>query len=323
MLGSYDTLDDMLHEVLQTLLKEEKTYTASKGEFTELFGCCLHLKNPRARLSRSEGKSKIFSALGELMWYLSGETKLDFIDYYIPGRFQEESDDQISVRSGYGERLFSFDGINQIQSVIGLLAGGGTSRRAVIQLFDASDLEKRYASVPCTCTLQFIARDDLLHMFVSMRSNDAYLGLPHDVFSFTMLQELVARSVGLEIGEYKHCAGSLHLYTRHAEAARRYLDEGYQSQISMPPMPEEDPWKGVAELQWYEKHLRTGGDVLPHPEWHPYWQHLAYLLEVHKAYKNKDVTSLQRLTELLRPTDFKMFVQAKVDTLIERTGGVI
>lgn len=315
MLGVYETLDDMLHEVLRALLKEKKTYTATKGEFTELFGCCLHLKNPRGRLSRSEGKSKVFSALGELMWYLSGETKLDFIDYYIPGRFQQESDDQISVRSGYGSRLFSFNGINQVNNIVNLLKAGGTSRRAVIQLFDASDLEQRYQSVPCTCTLQFIVRDDLLHMFVAMRSNDAFLGLPHDIFSFTMLQELVARTLGLEIGDYKHCAGSLHLYTEHAAAARQYLDEGFQSKIAMSPMPVGDPWQNVALLQAYERHLREGNSFESHPEWPSYWQHLACLLEAHQAYKKRDIATLEKLTEQLRPTEFKMFVQAKVDAL--------
>lgn len=198
-----------------------------------MFGYCLHLKNPRARLSRSEGKGKVFSALGELFWYLSGDTRLDFINYYIRDRFKIESDDQVRVRSGYGERLFSFRGMNQLQNIIRLLTEKPTSRRAVIQLFDATDLEHHYLSIPCTCTIQVLARDGYLHMFVSMRSNDAYLGLPHDIFAFTMLQELIARSVGMEIGEYKHCAGSLHLYEEHFESAFNFLNEGWQSRISM------------------------------------------------------------------------------------------
>lgn len=319
MVNSYDTLDDMLHGVLRRLLDETTTYTASKGDFKELFGCCLHLKNPRGRLSRSEGKSKVFSALGELMWYLSKETKLDFIDYYIPNRFQEESDDQISVRSGYGERLFSFNGINQVDNVIALLKkGGGSSRRAVIQLFDASDLTERFNSIPCTCTLQFIARDDRLHMFVAMRSNDAFLGLPHDIFSFTMLQELVARSTGFEVGEYKHCAGSLHLYNRDIDTARQYLNEGYQSKIEMAPMPAGDPWESVVQLQAYEKHLRLGGETQPHSDWHPYWQNLASLLDVYKAYKNKNLSALQAFSTKLHATEFRMFAQAKTDALLQR-----
>lgn len=265
MFGTHDTLDDMLQDVLKALLAERTCVVATRGDFTELFGVNLHLRNPRARLSRSEDKSKVFSALGEFLWYLSGETKLDFIDYYVPGRFQEESDDQITVRSGYGERLFSFNGVNQVENVIKLLSAKRSSRRAVIQLFDATDLVTNYKSIPCTCTLQFMARDDRLNMFVSMRSNDAFLGLPHDVFSFTMLQELVARAVGMEVGEYKHCAGSLHLYKRDVARATRYLEEGYQSKIAMPSMPHGDPWASIRALQVYEQGLREQGvaNVLP------------------------------------------------------------
>lgn len=315
MFGTHDTLDDMLHDVLKALLEEKTCVKATRGDFTELFGVNLHLKNPRARLSRSEDKSKVFSALGEFLWYLSGETKLDFIDYYVPGRFQEESDDQITVRSGYGERLFSFDGVNQVENVIKLLREKPSSRRAVIQLFDATDLLTHYKSIPCTCTLQFMARSERLNMFVTMRSNDAFLGLPHDVFSFTMLQELVARSVGMEVGEYKHCAGSLHLYKKHAARATRYLEEGYQSKIAMPPMPQGDPWVNIKSLQTYEQGLREQGAAIFQPTWDPYWQELAHLLAAYRAYKDKNLPAVLDLTGRLRPSVYKMFVEAKADLL--------
>ena len=60
--------------------------------------------------------------------------------------------------------------------------------------------------------MQFIVRCEELHLFVCMRSNDAFMGLPHDVFAFTMLQELVARLIGCELGHYHHFVSSLHLY---------------------------------------------------------------------------------------------------------------
>jgi len=305
----------MLHDVFKALLAEKACVQATRGDFTELFGVTLHLANPLARLSRSEGKSKVFSALGEFLWYLSGETKLDFIDFYVPRVFQDESDDQITVRSGYGERLFSFNGVNQVKNVIKLLREKPSSRRAVIQLFDATDLVGSYKSIPCTCTLQFMARNDRLHMFVSMRSNDAFLGLPHDVFSFTMLQELVARSVGMEVGEYKHSAGSLHLYKRDAERATRYLEEGYQSKIAMPPMPAGDPWANIRRLQAYERGLRQQGVGEELLGWDPYWQELAHLLDAYRAFKDKDVQTIRDLTARLTPTVYRMFVEAKSDVL--------
>ena len=155
-----DTLDDVMNELLRRLLDEKEIIHATRGDFKEFFGVCFHLHNPRARLSRSEGKGKIFSALGELFWYLSGDTMLDFIDYYVPRRFKKESDDQVRVRSGYGDRLFNWRNLNQFHNVVKLLQDKPSSRRAVIQLFDAEDLASNYKSIPCTCTLQFLIRGD-------------------------------------------------------------------------------------------------------------------------------------------------------------------
>ena len=58
--------------------------TSSKGDHREVTGVLLELTNPRARLSRTETRGKLFSALGELCWYLAGSNDVDFISYYIP-----------------------------------------------------------------------------------------------------------------------------------------------------------------------------------------------------------------------------------------------
>lgn len=312
------TLDALLRDVLGALLREETSVKANRGKFTEVFGACLHLTNPLARLSRSEAKGTIYSALGELLWYLSGDTLLDFIDYYVPNRFQKESDDQIRVRSGYGDRLSKWRGLNQIESVINLLKKDSTSRRAVIQLFEAEDIAQRYKSIPCTCTLQFLARDGRLHMFTSMRSNDAYIGLPHDVFAFTMLQEIVARSLDLEVGEYKHCAGSLHLYEEDLEAAKKYLDEGWQDPVPMPAMPKGDPWNDISWLQEVEQAARLNKSPLPDIQAaavETYWKDLARVLISRRASKDKDAKLLAQLKDQVTSPAYKMFLMARLDAL--------
>jgi len=102
-----DTLDDLLRDVLSKLISMPDKLEASRGPFTEIFGAVLVLNDPRARLSRSESKGKIFSALGELCWYLSKANELAFMEHYLPTIYREESDDGKTVRSGYGERLSS------------------------------------------------------------------------------------------------------------------------------------------------------------------------------------------------------------------------
>ena len=114
------------------------------------------------------------------------------------------------------------------------------TRQAVVQIFDVNDLVQPSTNVQCTCTLEFLARGRKLHMFVNMRSNDAYRGLPHDIFAFTIIQELVARSIDHEVGAYHHAVGSLHLYDDTEGDARRFLSEGWQEELAMPPMPRGD-----------------------------------------------------------------------------------
>jgi thymidylate synthase len=258
----------------------------------------------------------VFSALGEFFWYLSRRTDLEFIDYYVPGAYVDESDDGVTVRSGYGERLFSHNGVNQVDNVIRLLGNRRTSRQAVVQLFDAADIAQTFRSVPCTCTLQFLARDDKLSMMVSMRSNDAFLGLPHDVFAFTMFQEIVARSIGCKIGEYKHCVGSLHLYDEHRGKAQTFIDEGWQSRISMPAMPEGNPWPNVAAMQKIEESLRLRGEGdIEGSNLGDYWKDICRLLAAYRAYRDDNAEWLRELRKSLKDETYKLFVDARIDVL--------
>ena len=272
-----DSLDDLLRAAIETVLARGENVAPSRGTNREVRGVTLQLTNPRARLSRSESRGKVFSALGELLWYLSGSNATDWIAYYIP-QYRCDDEDGL-IWGGYGPRLRG--DADQLARVIGQLRAQPSTRRAVVQLFDAGDVLDVHKDVPCTCTLQFLSREAGLDLVVHMRSNDVYVGLPHDVFCFTMLHELVARSIGVDVGQYLHIVGSLHLYDVNATAARHFLDEGYHWTTAMPPMPTTDPLRAVDALLNAEAQLRSGADpltiVLP-PS--PYWADLARLLVV-------------------------------------------
>ncbi|SOZ24681.1 Thymidylate synthase [Cupriavidus taiwanensis] len=293
-----ETIDDLLRKVYGRLLRKRGSgeINPTKGPATEINGALLLLKNPRARLSQSERKNTLFSCLGEFLWYLAGSDKLDFIQYYI-SRYKDYSDDGITVFGAYGPRLFGpTSGTDQVQNVIRTLRASEPSRRAVIQLFHGDDLAANLVSrredLPCTCTLQFTIRNHQLHAMVMMRSNDAFMGLPHDIFAFTMLQELIARSLGVEIGQYKHAVGSLHLYANNTQAVHDYLAEGFQESVSMPPMPTGDPWSAVTKLLKAERTIKRGkqptlGDI------DPYWADLVRLLQVFR-YSRDNARQAQR-----------------------------
>jgi thymidylate synthase len=135
-----------------------------------------------------------------------------------------------------------------------------------------------------------------LDMITQMRSNDAYFGLPHDVFAFTMIQEIFAVSLGVKLGSYRHVVGSLHLYKVNRTKARSYLREGLQSHVSMPTMPTVDPWPAIHEILRAERALRKGHNgthLLPTLD--PYWADLIRLLQIHRQSKMKSYMSFESI----------------------------
>jgi thymidylate synthase len=291
------TIDDLMHDVVKAILNDGDPIFPSKGWAIEITGVLLELTNPRARISRTETRGKPFSCLGELCWYLAKSNTLEFIEYYIPIYRELEEDGRIY--GGYGPRLFNLQGVDQTANVIKVLLRKPDSRQAVIQLFDAEDLVKKHKDIPCTCTLQFMIRSGRLNMFTNMRSNDAFLGLPHDIFCFTMLQELLARNLSVDVGTYKHAVGSLHLYAKNLGQAAQFIGEGFQATIgaAMPEMPTGDPWPAVALLLRAESEIRTQGD--PHSsildEANPYWADLIRLLQILKCKRTNDKAKIQAL----------------------------
>ncbi len=313
MLISHETLDDALLDLYPRLLgRSNDTVAASRGETAEIIGALIEIKNPRARLSRSETRGKLFSSLGELLWYLSRDNRLDFIARYVP-RYRDETEDGVTIFGGYGPRLFGQRGHDQVGNVIELLRRRPTSRRAVIQIFDKEDIATIHKEVPCTTTLQFFVRNDNLDMITTMRSNDAYWGLPHDVFCFTMLQEIIARSLGKDVGIYRHFVGSLHLYKDHWEDAQHLVDERYQQRIAMPEMPLGDPWAAIATVLEAEQRVRNGEEIdvsilgLPN-----YWSDLIRILQIYFA--AGDHAKIASLAELVSFKRYRTYITGRLQS---------
>lgn len=109
----------------------------------------------------------------------------------------------------YGQRVY-----RQLTLAYENLKGDGNSRQAVLSIFDGNKDYIPSKDTPCTLTIQFMIREGALHMRVSMRSNDVYLGLPYDLFQFSALQMAMADALGCPVGEYTHTVGSMHLYHR-------------------------------------------------------------------------------------------------------------
>lgn len=306
---SEDSLDDLMRSIIERINAEGELIKPTKGKATEVTGVLLELINPRARLSRTESRGKLFSCLGYLCWYLAKDNSLDFISYYLPRYSKFANGDKI--HGGYGPRLFEWDGIDQVSNVINLLKRNPSTRKAVIQIFDRMDIDKKYNDVACTCTLQFMIRNNSLHMVTYMRSNDVFLGLPHDIFCFTMLQEIIARTLSVKLGTYKHAVGSLHIYETNSEGVRQFLSEGWQStETPMIPMPTGNPWDGITALLEAESALRISKGIDPNNlnDIDTYWGDLIRLLQVFQYKKQKNLEMIQLLREQMACKVYNPFI---------------
>jgi thymidylate synthase len=206
-----ETISQIYPVVLRQIL-ERGTNVAPRGLPTiEVLGCQLRLERPRARVLHATGRiiNPAF-AVAEAVWILSGSDEPWIYQYNESLRAY--TDDGV-LRGAYGPRLRRWAGrVDQLDCVRRLLLREPESRQAVVQLFDPSRDWSGSRDVPCTVGHRFFVRDGALHMHTSMRSQDAWLGLPYDVFTNTVLQELLAGWLEVDVGPYVHSMDSLHLY---------------------------------------------------------------------------------------------------------------
>ena len=184
------------------------------GEFIDAVFC---VEDPTRSIVTSKIRNMPMRyAVGELAWYLAGSNRVTDIAQYAK-KWAEISDDGKTNNSAYGYRIFHKFGFDQWEFVKELIQKDSNTRQAVIHIKDASSTPTK--DTPCTVYLQFFLRDNKLNLSVHMRSNDIWMGVPYDMFSFCFLQVKMAMELGVEIGSYTHYAGSLHMYKRDYDAA--------------------------------------------------------------------------------------------------------
>lgn len=145
----------------------------------------------------------------ETLQLLSGRVRVDLLTATAPV-FSTYLEDDGRFWGAYGDRVDS-----QLLTVIDRLRDDPESRQGVVTLWDRSlDQVADKRDYPCTVTLGFQLRDDLLHMSTVMRSNDVWLGTAYDVFVFTQVQWTIARCLGVAAGDYTHTVWNLHIYER-------------------------------------------------------------------------------------------------------------
>jgi thymidylate synthase len=211
-------------------------------------------------LLKDRGLNYSFAA-AEALWILDGDDQLAPLTAYNK-RMAEFSDDGVTLSGAYGPRI-----VAQLDYVVRSLLRDRDTRQAVITTWERNP--KPSKDVPCTVALQFIIRNDELHCQVYMRSSDVWLGVPYDVFSFSMVAAKVAclynhnrftlspTPANVSLGKLMLTAGSSHLYEPQWEAARALLkwapgldwinDEARSDRCQLGCMVLNGDWKGIEE----------------------------------------------------------------------------
>jgi thymidylate synthase len=226
----------------------------------EVLGAALTLTSPRQRLVDVPPVRMLNPAFAaaEAVWILSGSDEPWIFQYNQQlARFADNG----RLMGAYGPRLRRWHGtLDQLAHVRRVLAADPASRQAVIQLFDPEVDSRGHRDVPCTLGYRFFVRDGKLHMHTTMRSQDLWLGFGYDIFTATIMQELLAGWLGAELGSYCLFADSLHLYEHDIRAARRLPDTPAPS-TAMPPL--ETSWEDLDDMLA----AVIGGDPVDVPAW--------------------------------------------------------
>lgn len=224
------TANVLYRDVLQLVIERgEPVYPRGRGTL-EVRGASLTLERPRmALVTTKERNLSLPYAAAEALWILLGREDVETLAPFNK-RISDFSDDGRVFFGAYGPRL-----LDQLGYVLSTLREDRSSRQAVATLW--RPIPPKTKDVPCTVALQFMIRDDALEMTTFMRSNDVWLGLPYDLFTFTTIQRYVAAQLDLyDVGPYRHLVGSLHLYHDNLTAAEKVTNAGVGHMLIEPPL---------------------------------------------------------------------------------------
>lgn len=310
----FRTIDDAFRCLLSRVLVEGIPVESRNGMTLELANQALIIEQPTKRYLHTPGRNNNpFAAIAETMWVLAGRNDLAYLTPYLKRAPNYSDDDGVTWRAGYGPRLRNWNGVDQVSQVRMLLDASPISRRAVISLFNPELDFEDSKDIPCNNWMHFTVREGRLELTVVARSTDVWFGFSAiNAFEWSVLLEMMARWLQLEIGCLTFFTSSLHLYTEYEERARDMLrtESAGLEYIGRGVFPYDTGWAEAASShkQWMdvEQRLRDGEDleniVVPFQD--PLLVSFIRAIDIYWAFKRgASVDSLEPRLCLLGETD--------------------
>ncbi|MDN5249215.1 MAG: thymidylate synthase [Alphaproteobacteria bacterium] len=191
-------------------------------------------------------KIHIHSVIAELLWFLRGDTNVKWLNKHGVSIWDEWADRSGDLGKIYGYQWRSWptsDGehIDQIKNLIEQIKINPTSRRLLVSAWNVACLSEM-ALPPCHCLFQFYVAEGKLSCQLYQRSADVFLGVPFNIASYALLTLMIAQICKLEVGEFIHSFGDVHLYNNHIDQAQ------FQLQRQPHPLPIMQLNKNVSDI---------------------------------------------------------------------------
>lgn len=212
---------DLMRQVMETGVdKSDRTGTGTRSIFGQ-----------QMRFDLSEGfplvttkKLHLRSIIHELLWFLRGETNVEYLRQNKVTIWDEWADDDGNLGPVYGKQWRSWgcsDGrvVDQITQVERQIRTNPDSRRLIVSAWNVGEIDQM-ALPPCHLLFQFYVAKGRLSCQMYQRSADLFLGVPFNIASYALLTMMMAHVTDLEPGDFVHTFGDVHLYSNHFEQAR-------------------------------------------------------------------------------------------------------
>ncbi|MDR1847633.1 MAG: thymidylate synthase [Bacteroidales bacterium] len=211
-------------DLLQTVLNEGNSKEDRTGTGTQsIFGYQMRFDLSKGFPLLTTKKLHFRSIIYELLWFLRGDTNIDYLKANRVSIWDEWADENGDLGPVYGKQWRAWavaDGqnIDQISQVIEEIKQNPDSRRLIVCSWNVGELNKM-ALPPCHLLFQFYVSEGRLSCQLYQRSADIFLGVPFNIASYALLTQMIAQVCSLSAGDFVHTLGDAHLYNNHIEQA--------------------------------------------------------------------------------------------------------
>lgn len=257
-------------DLLQRVMTEGVTKTDRTGTGTiSVFGHQMRFNLEDGFPCLTTKKLHLKSIIHELLWFLSGDTNVKYLQENGVRIWNEWADSNGDLGHIYGYQWRSWPDYNgghidQISEVVNTIKNNPDSRRIIVSAWNVADIPNMNLP-PCHAFFQFYVADGKLSLQLYQRSADIFIGVPFNIASYALLLQMMAQVTGLKAGDFVHTLGDAHIYSNHIEQVQLQLTRTPRPLPKMKINPEVsdifDFKFSDFELTDYDPHPHIKGEV--------------------------------------------------------------